>query len=104
MKFSFIEQSGETVLVELDSPNFLCIELKIKFDDLNTFHVRVNNTEYILHHTYTRERARNLFEKLARMMDKLAKAKDQKTYVLIISSKEDIRETYTFHEVRGPVW
>ena len=104
MKFSFIEQSGETVLVELDSPNFLCIELIIKFDDLNTFHVCVNGTEYILHHTYTLERTRDLFEKLARMMDKLAKAKDQKTYVLIINSKEDIREILTFHEVRIPTW
>lgn len=104
MKFSFTERSGEIVEVNLDSPNFLCIELRIKLDDLNTFHVRVNDTEYILHHTYTRERARNLFEKLARMMDKLAKAKDQKTYVLIISGKEDIREIYTFHEVRLPVW
>lgn len=104
MKFSFIEQSGETVLVELDSPNFLCIELKIKFDDLNTFHVRVNNTEYILHHTYTPERTRDLFGNLTRTMDKLAKAKDQKLYVLVISNKEDIREVLTFHEVRGPVW
>ena len=104
MKFSFTEQSGEVVEVNLDSPNFLCIELIIKFDDLNTFHVRVNDTEYILHRAYTRERARNLFEKLARTMDKLAKAKDRKTYVLIISSREDIREIYTFHELGGPAW
>lgn len=104
MKFSFTEQSGEIVEVDLDSPNFHYIELRINLDDLNTFHVRVNITEYILHHTYTLERARNLFEKLARMMDKLAKAKDRKTYVLIISSKEDIREIYTFHELGGLIW
>lgn len=104
MKFSFTEQSGEIVEVNLDSPHFLYIELIIKLDDLDTFHVRVNDTEYILHRAYTRERAKNLFDKLARMMDKLSKEKDQKTYVLIISGKEDIREIYTFREVRLPEW
>ena len=104
MKFSFTEQSGEVVEVNLDSPNFQYIELRIKFYDLNTFHVCVNGTEYILHHTYTPERTRDLFGNLTRTMDKLAKVKDQKLYALVISGKEDIREILTFHEVRLPTW
>ena len=104
MKFSFTEQSGEVVVVELDSPNFLYVELRTRFDDLDTFHVRVNGTEYILHHTYTPKRTRDLFRKLTQMMDKLAKAKDQQLYVLVISNKEDLREILTFHEVGVPTW
>lgn len=104
MKFSFTEQSDEIVVVELDSPNFQYIELRIDFDDLNTFHVRVNDTEYILHQSYTPERTRDLFGDLTRMMDKLAKAKDKKLYALVISCKEDIREILTFHELGGPAW
>ena len=104
MKFSFTEQSGEIVIVELDSPNFLFIELRIKRDDEDTFCVRVNDTVYALHHTYTAERARVLFATLARMMDMLAVEKDQKAYVMVVSSKEDIREIFTFHELVGAAW
>lgn len=104
MKFSFTEQNDGIVVVDLDSPNFRYIELIIKFDDLNTFHVCVNGTEYILHHTYTPERTRDLFGNLTRTMDKLAKVKDKKLYALVISGKEDIREILTFHEVRIPTW
>lgn len=104
MKFSFIDQNDEIVVVELDSPSFQHIELRIKFDDLVTFHVCVNDTEYILHHTYTPERTRVLFRNLTQMMDKLAEMKDKKLYVLVISGKEDIREILTFHELGGPEW
>lgn len=104
MKFSFIEQNDSIVVVELDSPNFQYIELRIKFDDLGTFHVRVNDTDYILHQSYTPECTRELFGNLTRAMDKLAKAKDKKLYALVISCKEDIREILTFHELGGPEW
>lgn len=104
MKFSFTEQSGEDIVVNLDSPDFNAIEYRVNLDDPETYHVRVNYTWYILHSTYTSERAWRLFDKLARKMDKYAKSNDKKLYVLLISSKECMREIYTFQEVRGSVW
>lgn len=104
MKFSFTEQNDSIVVVELDSPDFHYIELRIKFDDLSTFYVRVNDTEYIMHQSYTAERVRDLFGDLTRMMDELAKVKGKKLYALVISCKEDVREILTFHELGGPEW
>ena len=104
MKFSFTEQSGEVIEVNLDSPNFLCIEYRIDLDNPGTYHVRVNDTWYILHSAYTAERTGNLFVKLARMMDKYAKSNDKNLYAILISNKECMREIYTFHELGGPAW